>query len=64
MNKEIEKYKEKLLQTKKNLEQCQQNLQLKSCFNCEKLFNCEIRKKYIDAVYNSMSKGQSGGFEF
>jgi len=64
MNKEVEKYKEKLSQAKKDLEKCQQNLQLKSCLNCKKLLDCEIRKKYIDAVYNSMSKGQSGGFEF
>ena len=64
MNKEIDKYREKLSQTKKDLENCQLNLGLKSCLNCKKLLDCEIRKKYIDAVYNSMSKGQSGGFEF
>ncbi len=64
MNKEINKYKEELSKTSKALKDCQLNLQLKSCLNCEKLFQCEIRKKYIDAVYNSMSKGQSGGFEF
>ena len=64
MNKDLDKYKEKLNQAKKDLINCQENLQLKSCFDCEKIFDCEIRKKYINAVYNSMSKGQSGGFEF
>jgi len=64
MNKKIDKYKEKLSQAKKDLKNCQLNLNLKSCLNCEKLLNCEIRKKYVDAVYDSMSKGQSGGFEF
>ena len=64
MNKKIDKYKEKLSQAKKDLKNCQLNLNLKSCLNCEKLLDCEIRKKYVDAVYDSMSKGQSGGFEF
>lgn len=63
-SKQNDKYKELLVKVTKNLKDCQNNLQLKSCFDCEKLFDCEIRKNYVNAVYSSMSKGQSGGFEF
>lgn len=63
-NKQDDKYKELLVSVTKNLKDCQNNLQLQSCFDCEKLFDCEIRKNYVNAVYSSMSKGQSGGFEF
>lgn len=55
------------LELDKNLEilkSCQEKLEITSCFNCQNLFSCEIRKNYVDAVYNSMSKGDSGGFDF
>jgi len=59
-----DKYKEILIKATKNLKDCQNSLENTSCFDCEKLFDCEIRKEYVNAVYSSMSKGQSGGFEF
>lgn len=38
---------------------------LNSCYNCDEIFNCQTRKNYVDAVYNSMSKGKTeGGFDF
>ena len=47
------------------LKACQQKQGMKSCFNCEKLFNCSTRQDYVNAVYNSMSKGKNeGGFDF
>jgi len=64
MDKEIDRYKQNMINATKKLKECQKKLNFKSCLNCEKLFDCEIRKEYIDAVYKSMSKGQSGGFEF
>ncbi|NOX16472.1 MAG: hypothetical protein GXP61_10730 [Epsilonproteobacteria bacterium] len=64
MNSDINTYKEDLLSASEKLKECQKENKTNSCFDCEKLFDCEIRKKYINAVYNSMSKGQSGGFEF
>ncbi len=64
MNKDHDKYKQNLVEATQKLKECQKNLNFSSCFDCEKLFDCEIRKTYITAVYNSMSKGQSGGFEF
>jgi len=51
-------------QKKVELEKCQAEHQLKSCMTCEKLLDCEVRDTYIKAVYDSMSKGAGGGFEF
>jgi transcription elongation factor Elf1 len=39
-------------------------LKVVSCTNCSKIFECNIRKSYIKAVYQSMNKGHGGGFEF
>ena len=53
------------LQQKKNtLEACQKEKQVESCLKCEQLLTCELREEYVKAVYESMSKGQGGGFEF
>ena len=46
------------------LQTCQQEKALKSCSLCEHYIGCELRDEYIKAVYNSMSKGDTGGFEF
>jgi len=43
---------------------CQEDKQLTSCSKCESFFGCELRDEYVKAVYNSMSKGDTGGFEF
>jgi hypothetical protein len=53
-----------LAQKKSELESCQSSRQLTSCMHCEKLLECEVRDAYIKAVYDSMSKGTGGGFEF
>ena len=53
-----------LVQKKSELENCQQEQQVTSCLKCEKLLDCSIRDTYIKAVYDSMSKGKGGGFEF
>jgi len=53
-----------LVQKKEELEVCQKEHQLSSCMKCEKLLDCSIRDAYIKAVYDSMSKGKGGGFEF
>jgi len=37
---------------------------LASCNPCEKFFDCELRKKYVSTVYESMNRGSGGGFEF
>lgn len=58
---EFELHLEKMID---ELKKCQENKSLKSCSPCELFFECQLRKDYVDAVYNSMSKGQTGGFEF
>ncbi|MEJ5167662.1 MAG: hypothetical protein WHU93_00715 [Arcobacteraceae bacterium] len=46
------------------LQECQGNKSVGSCFECSELFECILRKEYVKAVYESMSKGSMGGFEF
>jgi hypothetical protein len=46
------------------LKACQQEKALKSCSLCEQYLSCDLRKRYVSAVYDSMSKGETGGFEF
>ena len=46
------------------LQSCQKEKNMKSCSNCENYLSCELRTDYIKSVYNSMSKGETGGFEF
>ena len=43
---------------------CQIQRGMKSCSDCEHYLACELRTEYIKSVYNSMSKGDTGGFEF
>ncbi|MFV0481569.1 MAG: hypothetical protein ACK5LP_06260 [Campylobacteraceae bacterium] len=47
-----------------NIQKCQEEKEVKSCFTCKNFYDCEIRKKYVQTVYDSMSHGESGGFEF
>lgn len=46
------------------VELCQQEKEFKSCSDCELFFACGLRLDYVKSVYNSMSKGETGGFEF
>lgn len=46
------------------LQECQNSKSHNSCSDCESYFSCELRTDYVKAVYNSMSKGDTGGFEF
>lgn len=46
------------------LQQCQQDKNQSSCLKCENLIGCEIRNAYVQAVYDSMSKGNQGDFDF
>jgi len=46
------------------LQKCQRDHQVASCLSCEEILNCQLRKEYVNAVYESMNKGQGGGFEF
>ncbi|MDD5400158.1 MAG: hypothetical protein PHQ93_03100 [Sulfurimonas sp.] len=46
------------------IQSCQEDKELKSCSDCEFYLKCELRADYVKSVYNSMSKGDTGGFEF
>lgn len=48
----------------KILQECQKSLGFEGCEPCEKILDCQIRKNYVLAVYQSMNKGSGGGFEF
>ena len=55
---------EKLDVKLKELKECQNSFGFNSCNSCDKFLDCELRKKYVIAVYESMNSGSSGGFEF
>jgi len=63
-NKELDKFETHLNEMIEKLENCQNEKNKKSCSDCEDYFTCELRADYVKAVYNSMSKGDTGGFEF
>ena len=46
------------------IQTCQKERNLITCSVCEHYIDCELRNDYIKSVYNSMSKGETGGFEF
>ena len=62
--KELDIWEEKLEEVLDELTNCQKLRNLNSCKPCSEFFNCNLRKKYVIAVYESMNKGSSGGFEF
>lgn len=65
MSETRDEFEQDLDKKKEILSSCQSSKGLKSCYNCDEIFNCPTRKDYVDAVYNSMSKGKTeGGFDF
>jgi len=63
-NEELDEWEKKLELVLEELKECQKSNNISSCTPCDKFFGCELRKKYILAVYESMNKGSGGGFEF
>jgi hypothetical protein len=63
-NEEKDKFEVYLDEMIEKLQACQREKAHKTCSNCEFYFGCELRNEYVQAVYNSMSKGDTGGFEF
>lgn len=57
-------YEAKLDEAKNVLVECQTAKNLESCLNCSELLGCPTRTQYVRAVYESMSKGEIGGFDF
>ncbi len=54
----------KLQEKSELLKKCQESHNYTSCISCDKLLDCNIRDAYVTSVYQSMNKGQDGGFEF
>jgi hypothetical protein len=61
---QTDEFELKLDANMQRLQQCQQEKALKSCSQCDEYIGCPIRRDYVQAVYDSMSKGETGGFEF
>jgi hypothetical protein len=61
---QLDIYEQRLQEELKKLQECQSSNKLDSCMKCEKIIGCEVRADYVKAVYESMNKGASGGFEF
>lgn len=60
----LDQWEEALQNVMATLQDCQKSNGLASCFDCDKLLNCELRSSYVKTVYESMNKGETGGFEF
>ena len=63
-NEQKDKFEVFLEEMMQKLQKCQKDKGHKSCSLCESYFGCPLRDEYVKAVYNSMSKGDTGGFEF
>ena len=59
-----DRWEEALVQKLEELKACQKEKGLESCLKCEAILGCEVRTRYVNAVYESMNKGTGGGFEF
>ncbi|MBL4730828.1 MAG: hypothetical protein JKY28_05620 [Sulfurimonas sp.] len=59
-----DKFEERLLGVLETLQDCQVKQGVKTCSDCKHFLSCDLRTDYIKSVYNSMSKGDTGGFEF
>lgn len=57
-------WQQRLDEQKAKVQECQSSMQVDSCLKCEKVLGCEIRETYVKSVYESMNKGEGGGFEF
>jgi hypothetical protein len=60
----MDEFEKKLEEKTKELLECQNQKNLNSCLQCQKIIGCETRNLYVKAVYESMNKGKGGGFDF
>jgi hypothetical protein len=59
-----DRYEQALEAKTRELKACQEERGYKSCLPCPEINECALRDAYVNAVYESMNKGQGGGFEF
>lgn len=57
-------YEQALRDRSVSLQECQKAHSLSSCMPCAEFLECPKRKEYVKAVYESLSKGQEGAFDF
>jgi hypothetical protein len=60
----LDRWEESLEIKLKELKECQSQKSISSCMSCRDILECKLRQEYVKAVYESMNKGQGGGFEF
>ncbi|RDU71956.1 hypothetical protein CQA66_05710 [Helicobacter aurati] len=63
-NTQRDSYTQMLLSSKQELQQCQNQHGFSSCMQCHSIFECQVRTRYVNAVYESMNRGQVGDFDF
>ena len=59
-----DKYDLRLIEATTRLKECQTDKDTNSCFKCIVGLDCSLRIDYINKVYESMSKGKEGQFNF
>lgn len=52
------------IQARDELVGCHISKNVHSCLSCEQILTCDIRGKYVEAVYGNMTKGEYGDFDF
>ena len=62
--KKLDRYEQALVEATETLKKCQEEKRTSSCLQCKEIIGCKVRNHYVKAVYESMNKGQGGGFEF
>ncbi len=62
--KTLDQWEQAREEAKIRLQACQKEHNVDSCMKCEKIIGCDVRNDYVKKVYESMNKGQGGGFEF
>ena len=64
MHNETNRFVVALQDLKTRVHTCQESHAFTSCLPCPKVLECELRDHYVKSVYESMSQGETGGFEF
>ena len=64
MEKIMNNYEEIQQEMLKKVQTCQKDHDLKTCFDCDKLLDCELRDEYVKATYEYLSEGKQGDFDF
>ena len=59
-----DKYLLALEEATTRLKECQTDKDTNSCFKCLVGLDCSLRIDYVNKVYESMSKGKDGEFNF